>query len=134
MLAYDNMITEVKDSLLKAYLGEIESYDEILDASQQVKPYWKKMFDTLEKLGMEQLVVRSQELTNKLRENGVTYNVYGSSEVSARPWQLDPIPFIGKVRVGFDIGRIKAKSSSVGFDAERYLWTSTFGKRGYLTS
>lgn len=88
------MITEVKDSLLKAYLGEIESYDEILDASQQVKPYWKKMFDTLEKLGMEQLVVRSQELTNKLRENGVTYNVYGSSEVSARPWQLDPIPFL----------------------------------------
>ncbi|WP_344397245.1 circularly permuted type 2 ATP-grasp protein, partial [Streptomyces asiaticus] len=42
----------------------------------------------------EQLVVRSQELTNKLRENGVTYNVYGSSEVSARPWQLDPIPFL----------------------------------------
>jgi len=88
------MITEVKDSLLKAYLGEIESYDEILDANQQVKPYWKKMFDTLEKLGMEQLVVRSQELANKLRENGVTYNVYGSSEVSARPWQLDPIPFL----------------------------------------
>jgi uncharacterized circularly permuted ATP-grasp superfamily protein len=65
-----------------------------LDANQQVKPYWKKMFDTLEKLGMEQLVVRSQELANKLRENGVTYNVYGSSEVSARPWQLDPIPFL----------------------------------------
>lgn len=94
MSAYENMITEVKDNLLKAYLKEIESYDEILDTNQQVKPYWKKMFDTLEKLGMDQLVSRSQELTNKLKENGVTYNVYGNAEVNSRPWQLDPIPFL----------------------------------------
>lgn len=88
------MITDTTDSLLKSYQQLIDSYDEILDASGQVKPHWRTLFATLEKLGMKELTVRNQEIINKLRENGVTYNVYESPDGLNRPWQLDPIPFL----------------------------------------
>jgi uncharacterized circularly permuted ATP-grasp superfamily protein len=46
-------------------------------------------FATLEAV-MDELGVRNKEIINKLKENGVTYNVYDSELV--RPWKLDPIP------------------------------------------
>ncbi len=88
------MITDISPNLLQAYQQEINSYDEILGADGQVKPHWRTLFATLEKLGMKELQARNFELINKLRENGVTYNVYENSGSLNRPWQLDPIPFL----------------------------------------
>jgi uncharacterized circularly permuted ATP-grasp superfamily protein len=48
------------------------------------------IFATLEAVGMEW--VRNKEIINKLKENGVTYNVYDSENELVRPWKLDPIP------------------------------------------
>lgn len=88
------MITDISPNLLQSYQKEINSYDEILGANGQVKPHWKALFDTLEKIGMKELHSRNVEIINKLRENGVTYNVYENSGSLNRPWQLDPIPFL----------------------------------------
>jgi uncharacterized circularly permuted ATP-grasp superfamily protein len=41
---------------------------------------------------MDELGVRNKEIINKLKENGVTYNVYDSENELVRPWKLDPIP------------------------------------------
>ncbi|WP_439556501.1 circularly permuted type 2 ATP-grasp protein [Dyadobacter sp.] len=88
------MLTEASVNLLQSYQSGLSSYDEVLDLRGNVKPHWNALFSTLEKLGLEELKSRNEEIIGKLRENGVTYNVYGSPDGMNRPWQLDPIPFL----------------------------------------
>ena len=88
------MLTEAPVDLLQSYQNGLTSYDEVLDLNGKVKPYWKALFSQLERLGMDELKIRNQEIISKLRENGVTYNVYGTPDGLNRPWQLDPIPFL----------------------------------------
>lgn len=88
------MIQDISLGLLNAYKEKINSYDEVLDQNGQVKPYWQGLFDTLESIGIGELELRNQEIVKKLRENGVTYNVYDSNKESNRAWKLDPIPFL----------------------------------------
>jgi uncharacterized circularly permuted ATP-grasp superfamily protein/uncharacterized alpha-E superfamily protein len=87
------------NNLLENYQKEVVSHDEIKWADGEVKPHWQKLFTGLEKMGLDELTVRNQGVINRLRENGVTYNVYESADGQARPgqarpWQLDPIPFL----------------------------------------
>jgi len=88
------MIQDISLGLLQTYKEKINSYDEVLDQNGQVKPYWQGLFDTLESLGIEELELRNQEIIKKLKENGVTYNIYDSNKESNRAWKLDPIPFL----------------------------------------
>lgn len=88
------MLTDTSRNLLQAYQQEINSYDETVGTNGLVKPYWHQLFTSLEKLGIGELEVRNQEIINRLRENGVTYNVYESTDGLNRPWLLDPIPFL----------------------------------------
>jgi len=88
------MLTQAQTSLLQAYQSDISSYDEVIGTNGLVKPHWKQLFASLEKLGLNELNFRNQEIINRLRENGVTYNVYGSTDGLNHPWQLDPIPFL----------------------------------------
>jgi uncharacterized circularly permuted ATP-grasp superfamily protein/uncharacterized alpha-E superfamily protein len=88
------MIEDISLGLLQSYKEKINSYDEVLDQNGQVKPYWQGLFDTLESLGSEELKLRNQEIIKKLKENGVTYNIYDSTTDSNRAWKLDPIPFL----------------------------------------
>ncbi|WP_255066607.1 circularly permuted type 2 ATP-grasp protein [Lacihabitans sp. LS3-19] len=81
-------------SLLNSYKNAISSYDEVIDQNGQVKPYWKNLFDTLEAVGFDGLEQRNQEIISKLKENGVTYNVYNSENGNNRAWKLDLIPFL----------------------------------------
>ena len=88
------MIKDLSLSLLNSYKSAINSYDEVLDPKGQVKPYWKSLFDTLETVGLDGLELRNKEIIEKLKENGVTYNVYNSENGANRAWKLDPIPFL----------------------------------------
>lgn len=88
------MNNEISLSLLSSYKSTINTYDEVIDRNGQIKPYWQNMFHTLENIGMDGLEVKNQEIINKLKENGVTYNVYESNIGMNRPWKLDPIPFL----------------------------------------
>lgn len=88
------MIQDISLGLLQTYKKKINSYDEVLDQNGEIKPYWKGLFDTLESIGIDELELRNQEIVKKLKENGVTYNVYDSSQKSNRAWKLDPIPFL----------------------------------------
>ena len=44
--------------------------------------------------GLPELTRRWQEARQLIRENGVTYNVYGDPRGMDRPWQLDPMPLL----------------------------------------
>ncbi len=90
----ERMVTETIHSLLDSYKSQISSYDEILASDGSIKPYWENLFTGLEKIGNLELKNRLQEIKNKIRENGVTYNVYQEPKGLNTPWKLDPIPFL----------------------------------------
>ncbi len=48
----------------------------------------------LRTLGVVELTHRWEEAKQIIRENGVTYNVYGDPRALDRPWQLDPVPLL----------------------------------------
>ncbi|WP_258104358.1 circularly permuted type 2 ATP-grasp protein [Marinoscillum sp. MHG1-6] len=68
--------------------------DEMATTDGQISPNWDKMARYYERLGAERMAQYQQEVARQLRENGVTYNVYGDPEGMNRPWMLDPIPMI----------------------------------------
>ncbi|HEY1189980.1 MAG TPA: circularly permuted type 2 ATP-grasp protein, partial [Gemmata sp.] len=58
------------------------------------RPHWGAFDQALRELGPDELASRWREAKQLIRENGVTYNVYGDPHGIARPWQLDPIPLL----------------------------------------
>ncbi|MBP3953944.1 circularly permuted type 2 ATP-grasp protein [Gemmata sp. G18] len=69
-------------------------FDESTDRNGTCRPHWIKFFDSLHELGPTEMARRWREAKDLIRENGVTYNVYGDPDGIARPWQLDPIPLL----------------------------------------
>ncbi|MBV8312409.1 MAG: hypothetical protein JO344_18655, partial [Planctomycetaceae bacterium] len=69
-------------------------YDELLSSDASVRPHWRPFVDMLELLGEEEIRRRWEESQDLIRQNGVTYNVYGDPRGMDRPWQLDPIPLL----------------------------------------
>lgn len=69
-------------------------YDEMLTSSGEIRPAWSQFVSRLDELGADGLTQRSEQARRLLRENGVTYNVYGASQDLERPWELDPLPIL----------------------------------------
>jgi len=76
------------------YATQLGVYDEMLAKEHKVLPYWERFMDAIATLGSEQLELRRREAQRLLRENGVTYNVYGDTQKLTRPWRLDPVPLL----------------------------------------
>lgn len=88
------MHTQIAKDLIQNYCAQIKGLDEILEIDGTVKPHWQQLFSNIEAMGMRELGNRGTDILAKLKENGVTYNVYDSSGGNNRPWKLDPIPFL----------------------------------------
>ena len=58
------------------------------------EPHWETFFKSYRELGEEEIVARKEDMERLLRENGVTYNIYGDPSGLNRPWKLDIIPFL----------------------------------------
>jgi uncharacterized circularly permuted ATP-grasp superfamily protein/uncharacterized alpha-E superfamily protein len=69
-------------------------HDEAFTATGEVRPHWRLFFSTLRDLGPEEVMRRWGEAQQLIRDNGVTYNVYGDARGLQRPWQLDPVPVL----------------------------------------
>jgi uncharacterized circularly permuted ATP-grasp superfamily protein/uncharacterized alpha-E superfamily protein len=76
------------------YATQLGIYDEMYATENKVLPYWERFMDALDTMGSEKLEARRREAQRLLRENGVTYNVYGDSQNLTRPWRLDPVPLL----------------------------------------
>jgi len=90
-------MSSVENSLELArswYQPSPDSYDEMWSTDQQPHSHWQYFIESLQTLGLGEMERRRREAQRLLRENGVTYNVYGDPNGLNRPWELDPIPFL----------------------------------------
>ncbi len=86
-------------TLIDSYLEENRIkkntfFDELVAPDGSIYPHWKKLVESYNELAKGDMDKREQEVLNQLRENGVTYNVYGDPKGMNRPWVLDPVPVI----------------------------------------
>ena len=70
------------------------SFDETMSAEGGVRPHWRTFFTQMDAIGLADLRKRWEEAKHLIRENGVTYNIYGDPRGMGRPWELDPIPLL----------------------------------------
>lgn len=81
-------------SLLRGYVREPARYDEMLDETGNLRPHWEQFAGALERFGPEELARRASQAQQLIKENGITYNVYGDPQGMDRPWALDLLPAI----------------------------------------
>ncbi len=88
------MDVSVDSPFLSQYRPQPGVYDEMLAPDREVRAHWRYLAEALGSLGLAALRDRRHEARRQLRENGVTYTVYGDPQGRARPWELDPIPLL----------------------------------------
>ncbi len=69
-------------------------YDEMMSAPGVLRPHWDDYLGSISTLGVDELARRWNTARQRIRENGVTYNVYGDPLGMDRPWNLDAIPLL----------------------------------------
>ena len=78
----------------KGYSAGKTLRDECFGLNDVAKEHWVKLIKNIDRLGVQELQSRQQELLKLLQENGVTYNVYGDPNGLNRPWLLDSVPLV----------------------------------------
>jgi uncharacterized circularly permuted ATP-grasp superfamily protein/uncharacterized alpha-E superfamily protein len=68
--------------------------DEMSSPDFRINPHWLKLANYYENMGADKMEQFHEDVSKQLRENGVTYNVYGDPDGLNRPWNLDPVPMI----------------------------------------
>ena len=79
--------------LLSGYQPIAGIHDELLQ-NGKIRPHYEFLMSSLDSLGSETLQHRRNEAYRLLRENGVTYSIYGSPAGENRIWPLDLIPVV----------------------------------------
>ncbi len=82
------------DKLLSDYHAAPACFNEMLVANNQPRAHWRTMLDGLAQEAPEIMHQRLEFVQQQVRENGVTYNVYGDTMGQQRPWDLNVLPMI----------------------------------------
>ncbi len=69
-------------------------FDEAFESDASPRPAFSELFAALSSLGEDEFSRRWTQAQRVIRDNGITYNVYGDPRGTDRPWQLDPLPLI----------------------------------------
>ncbi len=85
--------------MIDSYLGEQRIndspfVDEMTSPNGDISSNWEKLANFYKRLSPDQMCDYQEDVSKQLRENGVTYNVYGDDDGMNRPWRLDPVPMI----------------------------------------
>jgi uncharacterized circularly permuted ATP-grasp superfamily protein/uncharacterized alpha-E superfamily protein len=75
-------------------LPDRSTYNEFAPDGVTPRPYWSAFIASLQDLGPDELVRRWERAERRIRENGVTYNVYTDPKGVNRPLAIDPIPLL----------------------------------------
>jgi uncharacterized circularly permuted ATP-grasp superfamily protein/uncharacterized alpha-E superfamily protein len=70
------------------------SYDEMSADGVNPRPLWARLMESLQDIGSEELGRRWSRAERRIRENGITYNIYGDPEGANRPWKIDIVPLL----------------------------------------
>jgi uncharacterized circularly permuted ATP-grasp superfamily protein/uncharacterized alpha-E superfamily protein len=76
------------------YAASPSAYDEMTAPGGYLRAHWQAFARQVRALGIPELRHRWNEARHLIRENGVTYNVYGDPQGMDRPWELDPVPLL----------------------------------------
>ncbi|MGE3776695.1 MAG: circularly permuted type 2 ATP-grasp protein [Pirellulaceae bacterium] len=79
-------------NLLADYHPLPDVWDELLAGPGELRAKWEPIIGAFQSLGAQELGRRTDHAESLIRENGMTYNVYGDPDNPVRPWSLDPIP------------------------------------------
>lgn len=70
------------------------AYDELSADGITPRPHWAHLMESLRAIGPEELGRRWARAERRIRENGITYNVYGDPLGASRAWQIDIVPLL----------------------------------------
>jgi uncharacterized circularly permuted ATP-grasp superfamily protein/uncharacterized alpha-E superfamily protein len=70
------------------------TYDEMVAGPGVLRPHCEDFVRSLEALGRHEFTSRWDGARRTIRENGVTYNIYGDPQGMDRPWELDMVPLL----------------------------------------
>lgn len=85
---------DVAASLFEGYGFPAGSYDEMCAAPGKVREHWSYLASAFNTLGGGELRRRREEAWRQIRDNDVTFNIYGDPRGMGRPWELDLIPLL----------------------------------------
>jgi uncharacterized circularly permuted ATP-grasp superfamily protein/uncharacterized alpha-E superfamily protein len=71
-----------------------DTFDESSADGVRPRPHWEPLMESLQALGVEELARRWALAERRIRENGITYNIYGDPLGANRPWRTDVVPLL----------------------------------------
>ena len=77
-----------------AYQPHRDRYDEMLDANGAARAHWSLLLTHLRQSTATKMRQRQEFVRSQVLENGVTYNMYASTQGAQRAWELDPLPLL----------------------------------------
>ena len=80
--------------LLQVPLSDRTVYDEMSADGVTPRPHWENFIQSLQGVGSQELSKRWTRAERRIRENGITYNIYGDPAGVARPWRIDLVPLL----------------------------------------
>ena len=70
------------------------AYDELSADGVTPRPHWARIMKSFRAIGPEELGRRWERAERRIRENGITYNIYSDPLGANRPWKIDIVPFL----------------------------------------
>ncbi len=80
--------------LLQSLLPDRSTYNELAPDGVTPRPHWSSFIESLQAIGSDELAHRWEHAERRIRENGVTYNIYTDPQGANRPLAIDPIPLL----------------------------------------
>ena len=86
-------VTAEKSPLCLGY-DTADGHDEMCKADGSIRSHWQYLMQSFSGMGSSELQRRREEAWRLIRDNDVTYNIYGDADSTSRPWQLDLVPLV----------------------------------------
>ena len=80
--------------LYQSLLPYGEAYNELSADGVTPREHWAELMEALREIGPEELERRWARAERRIRENGITYNIYSDPLGANRPWKIDLIPYL----------------------------------------
>jgi uncharacterized circularly permuted ATP-grasp superfamily protein/uncharacterized alpha-E superfamily protein len=80
--------------LLQTLLPDRSCYNEMAPDGVTPRAHWSAFIESLQAIGSDELAHRWEHAERRIRENGVTYNIYTDPQGANRPLAIDPIPLL----------------------------------------
>ena len=86
--------TSIESAALGRGYSPANGNDEMCAPDGGIRSHWRYLVGALNAMGSAELQHRREEAWRLIRENDVTYNIYGDPGGMGRPWELDLVPLL----------------------------------------